>query len=567
MKRYFSALVIIICFISGCKDAEIQQKEYPLIITKEVSEINSEGVTLEAEIVVAGKDNIIDYGFIISDGKNTKKFSVSNSNKFKIRLLTDLKSNVEYECRAYITTRNKIVYGNTVRFLSLGSTPPLIYDINPKSGFDGDTVRINGKYFSSFSENNQIYVNDKTAKIILSTDSAITFIIPSQSFTGATEITLEVNAIKVKSTQKFTILGPQISSISSLIEASGKAITINGANLIRNGSNIAIFFGQYNAEILNSTNTRIDVLVPIPSLNLLADNYAIIKLTNGSKTTTYSTAFKIKKSWVRKSPPLKFDWPTRYQEGFSYNGKGYMHDVNHGNIYEYDPQKDSWSQFGTSAFPSVIYSKSLYIQYNDQVFRVGGVDYLSVSLKSLWSYDMVANRWKLKSNLPFSFSSAGYFILENQIYILTYEGQLWQCDFEMEQYTRLNDFPEKIQNFFVSTFIANGNAYAVQYGKTWLYDKQNDKWIPKTANLFSKGYYSTYAKCFSFNNTGYVLNEGTDLYQYDYVNDKWILRSEYPGEWASNSEKSIFILGDEAYFAAISSNYTGGAPLMFLYQD
>ena len=55
MKRYFSALAIIICFISGCKDAEIQQKEYPLIITKEVSEINSEGVTLEAEIVVADR--------------------------------------------------------------------------------------------------------------------------------------------------------------------------------------------------------------------------------------------------------------------------------------------------------------------------------------------------------------------------------------------------------------------------------------------------------------------------------------------------------------------------------
>lgn len=567
MKRYFSALAIIICFISGCKDAEIQQKEYPLIITKEVSEINSEGVTLEAEIVVAGKDTITDYGFIISDGKSTRKFSVFNSNRFKVRLSTDLRSNVEYECRAYITTRSKIVFGNIVRFLSLGSTPPLIYDMNPQSGFDGDTVRISGKYFSSFPENNRIYVNDKIAKIILSTDSTITFVIPSQSFTGAAEITLEVNTLKVNSTRKFTILGPQISSVSSLIGTSGKIITINGTNLIRNGSNIAISFGQYNAEILNSTNTWIDVVVPIPSFNLLADNYAIIKLTNGSKTTTYPAAFKIKKSWVRKSPPLKYDWPTKYQEGFSYNGKGYMHDVNHGNIYEYDPQTDSWSQFGTSAFPSVIYDKSLYIQYNNQVFRVGGIDYLSASLKSLWSYDMVANRWKLKSNLPFSFSSAGYFILENQIYILTYEGQLWLCDFELEQYTRLNDFPEKIVNFFVSTFIANGNAYTVQYGKTWLYDKQSDKWIPKTANPFSKGYYSTYAKCFSFNNTGYVLNEGTDLYQYDYVNDKWILKSKYPGEWASNSEKSIFVLGNEAYFAAISSNYTGGAPLMFLYQD
>lgn len=567
MKNYFSILIIIIGFIGGCRDAEILPKEYPLIITKEVTEINSEGVTLEAEIAVAGTDNIKDFGFIISEGTNTNKISAFNSNKFKIRLLTDLKPNIEYACRAYITTNDHLVYGNVVNFVSLGSTLPQIYDMNPQSGFDGDTVKINGKYFSSFPENNKVYVNDKVAKIVLSTDSTITFITPSQSFSGSADITIEVNSLKVKSTQKFTIIGPQISSISSLIETPGKVISINGTNLIRNGSNIAISFGQYNAEILNSTNTRIDVLVPIPTFNLLADNYAMIKLTNGLKTITYPAAFTIKKSWVRKSPPLKFDWPTRYQEAFSYNGKGYMHDVNYGNMYEYDPQTNSWGQFGTSAFPSVIYDKSLYIPYNDMVFRVGGIDYLYAPLKKLWSYNMVSNQWTMKSNLPFSFSNAGYFILENQIYILTYEGQLWQCDFEMEQYIRLNDFPVKIENFFVSAFIANGNAYAVQYGKTWLYDKQNDKWIPKTANPFSRGYYSTYAKCISFNNTGYVLNNGTDLYKYDYVNDKWILRSMYPGEWASNSEKSIFILGNEAYFAAISSNYVGGAPLMFLYQE
>lgn len=567
MKKYFSALVIIVFLISGCEDAKIQQKEYPLIVTKNVSEINSEGATLEAEIVIPGKDNITDFGFIIIEGTNTKKISAFNSNKFKIRLLTDLKLNVEYSCRAYITTSDKLIYGNIVNFRSLGSTSPLIYDMNPQSGFDGDTVRITGKYFSSFQENNHIYVNDKIAKNIISTDSTITFIIPSQSFTGAAEITLEVNTIKVNSTQKFTIIGPQISSISSLIETSGKVISIYGTNLIRNGSNIAISFGQYNAEILNSTNTRIDVLVPIPSLNLLADNYAMIKLTNGLKAITYPTVFTIKKSWVRKNPPLKFDWPTRYQEGFSYNGKGYMHDVNYGNMYEYNPQTDSWSQFGTLPFRSEIYSGSLYILHKDKVFRVGGVNYLSTPLKSLWSYNMETNTWKEKYDLPFSFSSAGYFILEDQIYILTYEGQLWLCDFETEQYTRLNDFPEKIVNFFVSAFIANGNAYTVQYGKTWLYDKQNDKWIPKTANPFSKGYYSTYAKCFSFNNTGYVLNDGTDLYKYDYVNDKWILTSKYPGSYGSNSEKSIFIIGNEVYIAAISTNYSGGAPLMYVYKE
>jgi hypothetical protein len=122
-------------------------------------------------------------------------------------------------------------------------------------------------------------------------------------------------------------------------------------------------------------------------------------------------------------------------------------------------------------------------------------------------------------------------------------------------------------DYFESTFIANGNAYAVQYGKTWMYDKQNDNWIQKAPNLFTLEQYDTNAKCFSYNNTGYVLNKGTDLYKYDTINDKWILVSNFPNSYGFNSEKSIFVLGDFAYIAATFSNYQGGSPLMFSYQD
>jgi IPT/TIG domain. len=567
MKNYFLILFAVVCILSSCKDAEIQSKEYPLIVTKEVSDINTGGATLDAEILVQGTAPITDFGFILSDGTSTLKLSTFNSNKFKTRILTDLKPKVNYVCKAYLTTAQKLVYGNAVGFISLGSTPPLISDFNPKTGFDGDTVKLRGKYFSSFAANNRIYVNNIAAQIIASTDSSIVFITPFQPFIGAADITLETNTIKVTSTQKFTLVGPQINSISSLSETSGKVVAITGTNLIHNGSNITINFGQYNAEILNMTNNRIDVVVPIPYLNLLADNYTTIKLTNGLKTLTYSSDFIIKKSWKSKSPPLLFNWPTSYQSGFTYNGKGYMHDVNYGNMYEYNPLTDSWKQFGTSPFPSAIYTKSLYIQSNDKVFRVGGIDYLYNPVNYLWSYNLIANKWTMKNNLPFSFSDASYFTLENQIYILTYEGQLWQCDFENEQYKRLKDFPAKFMNYFVSTFIANGNAYAVQYGKTWLYDKQNDNWIQKASNIFYKETYSVYAKCFTYNNTGYVLNNGTDLYKYDFVNDRWIYTTKYPNVWGSNSEKSIFIIGNEVYIAATFSNYQAGAPFMYLYME
>jgi len=570
MKSISAVFFLILCLITGCKDAVIQQNDYPFLITKPVTEIDSTGATFEAIIVLSGNEKAVDYGFILSNGKTEKKFSVLNIstlNDFKIRINSDLELNQTYTCKAYFTNGVNLVYGNKVTFKSLGSYPPVIFNFSPKKGFDGDTVRITGKYFSSESDNNKVFVNNVPAPIFSSNDSVIVFTMPVQSFTGQATIAVETYSVRATSGYKYTILGPQILTISSLSEFSGKSVTLHGTNFTKNGGSVTVSFGSYNAEITSLSDSIINLIVPIPTNNLLNDNALTITLVNGQKSTTYTSGFVIKKSWQSKSAPLTFPWPTTYLDGFVYQNKGYIHDVNYGLLYEYNPLTDSWSQYGKTTFPGVIYTGSLYISSNNIFYRVGGINYLNVPVSDLWSYNFTNQKWTKKSNLPFSFSSASYFSLDNQFYVLTYEGQLWQCNFETGQYTRLRDFPSVFFDYFESTFIANGNAYAVQYGKTWMYDKQNDNWIQKAPNLFSLEQYYTNAKCFTYNNTGYVLNKGTDLYKYDFLNDKWILVSYFPNSYGFNSEKSIFVLGDMAYIAATFSNYQGGSPLMFSYQD
>jgi len=570
MKSKQVVFFLILCFISGCKDAVIQQNDYPFLITKPVTEIDSTGVTFEASTVLSGKEKVTDYGFILSNGKTETKYSVLNKstlNDFKIRINSDLELNQTYTCKAYFTNGVDLVYGNKVTFKSLGSYPPEIVDFSPKKGFDGDMVKITGRYFSSESDNNKVFVNNVPATLISSNDSVIVFTMPVQSFTGQATIAVETYSVRVTSAYKYTILGPQIQTISSLSGFSGELVTLTGTNFTKNGSSVTVSFGSYNAEIISRSDSIINLIVPIPTNNLLNDNTLTIKLVNGQKSTTYTTGFVIKKSWQSKSAPLTFAWPTTYLDGFAYQNKGYLHDVNYGFLYEYNPLTDSWAQFGKTAFPGAIYTGSLYIPSNNNFFRVGGIDYLNVPVSDLWSFNFTDQTWTKKSNLPFSFTSASYFNLDNQFYVLTYEGQLWQCNFESGQYTRLRDIPTVFIDYFESTFIANGNAYAVQYGKTWMYDKQNDNWIQKAPNLFTLEQYDTNAKCFSYNNTGYVLNKGTDLYKYDTINDKWILVSNFPNSYGFNSEKSIFVLGDFAYIAATFSNYQGGSPLMFSYQD
>lgn len=572
MKSNILVLLIFSYFLFGCKDAELQTNDFPFLVTEAVTEINSTGATFLATIAVQGKEEITDYGFIWSDGTTEFKVSLLNKsslNDFKIRIKSDLLLNINYSCKAYTTTTNHIVYGNNVLFTSKGSTSPQIVDFNPKEGLDGDTVQLKGHYFSVLNKNNKVFVNKVSATVISSNDSIIVFIVPMQSFVGKAEVAIEVNSVRAIAESNYNILGPQISSISSLSEFSGTQVTLTGKNFSRSGSNLSVLFGNYNAEIISVTSTKIVVIVPIAKDDLLGVNNVTIKLVIGLESTSYSSSFLIKNSWQTKSPPLTFAWPTSYQDGLTYKDKGYMLDMNYKDLYEYNPTNNGWKQYGTTEFPGDRYAGSLYLVSGDKLFKVGGNDYMFQQsiISDVWAFDFINGTWAKKNNIPFQFSYATSFNLDNQFYVLTYEGQLWKCDFENGQYKRLKDFPAQFTDYFVSSFIANGNAYAVQYGRTWMYDKLNDNWNFKSVNTFSLQQYSVAAKCFTLNNTGYVLNRGTDLYKYDYVNDGWILDSYFPGIYGSISEKSTFVIGSQAYIAATFSYYQGGAPLMYSYHE
>ena len=202
MKSKLLLYILFIYFISGCKDALLKQNDYPFLITKPVTEIDSTGATFQAITVLSGKIKVMDYGFILSDGKSETKLSVLNKstlNEFKIRINTDLLLNQTYTCKAYFTNGVELVYGNEVAFKSLGSNPPKINDFSPKKGFDNDIVKITGKYFSSVSSKNKVFVNNVSASIVSSNDSVIVFTMPEQSFTGQATITVETNLVRVTS--------------------------------------------------------------------------------------------------------------------------------------------------------------------------------------------------------------------------------------------------------------------------------------------------------------------------------------------------------------------------------
>lgn len=567
MKHKNIIISIFFILLIGCeKEIEISSKSYPYIITKEVSNIDSTGVTLNAELLDNGKEEIIDFGFIWNNEETEYKYSLKNNGgalgNFTVRISSDLEAEQNYTCKAYIETTVHQIFGNTVTFESFGSKSPEILDFNPKIGFDTTEVVLTGKYFSLNNENNSVFVNNVKAKILYCSNDTIIFKTPKMPYYGDAEVSVLVGLKKVIATNKFQILGPQIESISSTSGHSGEYLTIKGNNFTQNGENTYVSFHEINAQILKMSATEIEVVVPAPSFNgLLYDNTASIEITNGLKSATYSEDYNIKKSWEQKQA-TPFSWGWKYQ-AFTYNEKGYILELNAKELYEYDPNLNQWNVI--SAFPGERHDGSLYIIHNQKLMKIGGYGgYYRYT--DFWEYDFINDTWTQKTDIPFDFQYANYFILDNEIFIITTDSQVWKYNANNELFTRLNDFPTTFE-FFVFSFTSNNIAYTVSSDKTWQYDKLNDSWINVASNSFSLQSYSQLAIGFGYKETGYVLQSGKDLYRFDVERNQWILSSNYPGPYGYNSYKTVFVINDKAYVAATSTNYSGGAPLMYSYQD
>ena len=571
MKNLITIIwILLFAVICGCRDAVIQPKEYTYLVTNEVTDISASGVTFSAKIIRGTVDDVIvDCGFKWGNGDDEFIFSFTDSKNmpdhFSVRITSDLAENKKYLCKAYVITKRHTIYGNPVLFTALGSESPVIHDFYPKSGFDNDIITMKGNFFSFNAKNNIVKIDNMQAEVLSSTNDSLTFRIPSSGFIGEASISLAIGSKKATATSKLNILGHEIESVSSNFGHSGNLLTINGKHFLKNGG-LTVSFDTYSADIQSSSDNQIIVMIPIPTFSLMNDFSSSITVTSGKKTKTYKGLFTIKRSWIRKTP-TPFDSFIYIYQAFTYNGKGYILNMNNKILYEYSLENDQWRSISNSLFVDERSYQSIYIVSKGKLYKIGGTTYMGELISDVWSYNFAENIWTKKNDIPFKFSESTFFSQDDCWYIITDNGQVWKCDLENEEYIRLNDFPIVFSYSTVSAFMADGKNYIATYGQTWLYDEATDNWIEKSSNHFSRGYATREMIGFSYQNTGYILDKGQNLYRYDYLNDKWNYVSIYPEIRGDNSYKSTFVIENDAYIAVTAGNYFGNYPHLFVYND
>ena len=155
---------LFITFVS-C-DHNRLERNFPRMVTHVVTDINiNSGAVLNGEVIIYESSNISEHGFVWNDEQNPvigaseiiKFGGRSESGIISAQVSTTLETDVEYYVRAFARVNDLVIYGNEMRFVSLGSEAPSVTSVDPINGDMGDTLIVLGNNFSAFSEKNSVF--------------------------------------------------------------------------------------------------------------------------------------------------------------------------------------------------------------------------------------------------------------------------------------------------------------------------------------------------------------------------------------------------------------------------
>ncbi|NJO02159.1 MAG: hypothetical protein HC880_11140 [Bacteroidia bacterium] len=189
-----------------------------------------------------------------------------SSDKFSESVSGSLKKNVTYFVRAFIQTRDYTVYGPNIEFMSLGSNPPTIANIQPRQVFYGETLYIYGTGFSSLAANNTVEFNGlKVANILLASDTLLQVRIPDQIRDSIFVVSVSNANQKVTFPSSISFIPPKIHSLSKSEVVYGDTLEIQGNYLGYTRDLSTVYINNQEISLISTESTKIVISIPVSS--------------------------------------------------------------------------------------------------------------------------------------------------------------------------------------------------------------------------------------------------------------------------------------------------------------
>jgi hypothetical protein len=291
----------VILFIK-CEDETMKPREYPRLSSKPVSDISEAGATFNGDLYSLGTTDIIQHGFvwgIIDEPKlNNNKILLGPlevTGIFSAAVVSTLSRDIEYTVRPFVQTASQTVYGNPVKFVSLGSGAPVITGFGPDSAAWMDTLYITGKNFSWVPGDNIVKLNQAICKSVSSTDTTISVLVGTGVVDLKSILSVELAGnYVVHSTDTFRLIAPVITEFYPKVAGWGDTITVKGRNLQNKGPS-------------NSVSATIDVFVSkVISTDL---NSVVLIMPGEANQLTNVLSLKINNLTIHAQKPISLKPP------------------------------------------------------------------------------------------------------------------------------------------------------------------------------------------------------------------------------------------------------------------
>lgn len=397
MQYKILLISLIFPFLYSCENELPDAREFTIIRTLDVVEIDSTGATFQGELVKKGTIPITSYGFVW----DTKDPNINNSNKvilgvdlnistFNVRIDSSLVKGLEYNVRTFATYGdNKIVYGNIIKLVSKGST---------KSAWSLEIKDIKlERWVASYGCS-----NNETGYIIFQNSKVYSFNPGKNEISKSANFPLSGNIFT-----RFTSVS--IGNILYLFSDINRNLYKLQAGSWTQQSNVPVNYGNFVVHCYGfAVSDSIFILSPYLSFMYQVN----------------SNLWQIKASLP--SGPIR--------GGTNINNKAYVMTLDK-SLWVYDTNSDTW--ITKTKYPGILHNKIISFSFNGKLyFGLSHHDHNENSNwfdRKLWIYNPVLNTWSSTQDFPMdlSFADLFFFSINGKLYI-GYENNetynIWKFD-------------------------------------------------------------------------------------------------------------------------------------------
>ena len=316
IKLMKKILVILgILFFYSCDEEDIIPR--PTVENQRATLLVDGGVELFGQI--NNVNNASSYGFVISRyeggtlnfssdivatdyGKVDGEFSVSIRDGLLEGQTYYFNVFLEHEnVNAYLGYEGNYIFGEEMSFVSNGSASPIINKVTPSIAHVGETIAIAGRYFS---DDFNVYFNDKKAEIVAKSDTLVQVIVPFDYYRNEpyTNVSIKKPAQEPTIFEGFSMHVPEITAVEPYYAHEKDTITIigNHFSLLKEQSTVSMeVYGDYfDLEIIESTRTEIKFV----SSGRFYELYPRMRLKSQFQTVNFNDKFQAKLPTITEAP-------------------------------------------------------------------------------------------------------------------------------------------------------------------------------------------------------------------------------------------------------------------------